>query len=267
MTIAPPFAYVGGKQLMADTIASLMHPHDHYVEPFAGGLAVLLAKTPSSMETVNDLDGDLVNFWRVLRDHPAELARVCALTPHSRAEFTASRAPSDNPLEQARRTWIQLAQGRGGRLTRTGWRHVVTFAAGKAMPSYLDAYVERMYDAAERLRNVSLENRDALALIPKYDAPGTCFYVDPPYMPGTRRDALYRVEMSVEQHRALLSALTQCRGQVIVSGYASNLYAGALAGWHRTEVSARASTGDVRTEILWTNRAPQDILDFGNVTA
>ena len=118
----PPFSYVGGKQGMAARIVGLIQPHDHYVEPFAGSLAVLLAKPPSMFETVNDIDGDLVNFWQVLRDRPDELVKACALTPHSRAEFADCRRQSPDPVEQARRTWVLLSQGRGGRLTRTGWR-------------------------------------------------------------------------------------------------------------------------------------------------
>lgn len=82
----PPFAYYGGKTQLAERIVATLPPHKHYVEPFAGSLAVLLAKPPTTMETVNDLDGDLMTFWRVLRDRPADLIRACALTPHSRGE-------------------------------------------------------------------------------------------------------------------------------------------------------------------------------------
>lgn len=123
--LAPPFAYYGGKTRIAGWITRHLPAHGHYVEPYAGGLSVLLAKAPSPHETVNDLDGDLMAFWRVLRDRPAELARACALTPHSRAEFAAAR---DLPgvadeLERARRVWVILSQGRAGRLSpnRSGW--------------------------------------------------------------------------------------------------------------------------------------------------
>src|SRR5690606_27445667 len=101
-----PFAYYGGKTTLADKIVQLLPEHDHYVEPFAGSLAVLLAKPRSAMETVNDLDGDLMTFWRVLRDRPEDLARVCSLTPHSRAEHQAAYdlGVADD-LERARRVW------------------------------------------------------------------------------------------------------------------------------------------------------------------
>lgn len=126
--VRPPFAYYGGKQRLASAIVSMLPPHTHYVEPFAGGLAVLLAKSPSRLETVNDNDGDLMHFWRVLRDHPAELTRACALTPHSRRELDAALcgpaapAGADDGIERARQTWVRIAQGRTGTLRRTGWR-------------------------------------------------------------------------------------------------------------------------------------------------
>jgi DNA adenine methylase len=123
--LRPPFAYYGGKTKLAGTIAALLPDHLHYVEPFAGSLAVLLAKPRSRMETVNDLDGALINFWRVLRDRPLELARVCALTPHSRAEWEAcADLDTGDDLEQARRVWVRLSQGRSGRFYRAGWRHL-----------------------------------------------------------------------------------------------------------------------------------------------
>src|SRR5258707_1347980 len=123
--VKPPFTYFGGKLSIAERIMALLPPHGHYVEPFAGSLAVLLAKPLSPMETVNDLDGDLMGFWRVLRDRPADLERVCALTPHSRAEQAASYDREDcDDLERARRVWVRLTQGRGGHLWRgTGWRY------------------------------------------------------------------------------------------------------------------------------------------------
>ena len=110
--LKPPFTYFGGKTAVAQRIVSLLPPHQHYIEPFAGSLAVLLAKPPSRMETVNDIDGDLMTFWQVLRDRPADLERVCALTPHSRAEHQLARGATDDDLERARRTWVRITQGR-----------------------------------------------------------------------------------------------------------------------------------------------------------
>lgn len=255
----PPMPYVGGKQTIADRIVDLMAPHDHYVEPFFGGGSVLFAKPPSMMETVNDIDDHLLTFWRVLRDRPYELGWVCATTPHSRREMTSTRdigAGDPDDLERARRVWVQLTQGRAARLTRTGWRYVVTDAAKHALPDYLDGYVARLIDASERLRGVSLECRDAVDVIDAYDAPGTCHYVDPPYLGTTRgRNTLYAHEMPDDNdHERLLEALTGCAGQVILSGYASPLYDEALAGWERIEIQARDQASRERVEVLWVNR-------------
>jgi DNA adenine methylase len=265
----PPFVYFGGKTILAERIAAALPAHSHYVEPFAGSLAVLLAKPPSRMETVNDLDGALVNFWRVLRDQPAELARTCALTPHGRAEFEqCAKLDEGDDLERARRVWCRLTQGRAGRLVRMGWRHYVDpGATGTAFPSYLDGYIDRMATAAERLHHVTLECRPALELIERYGAhEDVLLYVDPPYLGSTRaNDRSYRHElMTDDEHRGLADALHACRASVVLSGYASDLYDQDLyPDWHR--VTFTAGTGQTsggqsgwsnRVEVLWSNRPP-----------
>jgi DNA adenine methylase len=266
--VKPPILYFGGKITLGPAIASLLSEHEHYVEPYAGSLAVLLAKEPSPHETVNDLDGALMAFWRVLRDQPGDLERVCALTPHARSEFEVARdldsAPTD--LELARRVWILLTQGRAARLTRTGWRHYCDPAgAGVGMPGYLAGYVQRIAPAAARLRNVSLENRPALDVIRKYGAvPEVLLYVDPPYLGSTRaNDNAYRVEMRTEaEHRELAEVLRACRAAVVLSGYPSTLYDSDLyPDWHRRTFDANTGQGGSwvgRTEVLWSNRPLAD---------
>lgn len=263
----PPFAYYGGKTTIADRIVDLLPQHRHYVEPFAGSLAVLFAKAPAPMETVNDLDGDVMTFWRVLRDQPDELARVCALTPHSRAEHQAAYDREDlDDIERARRVWVALTQGRGGSLRRTGWRHFQDSAARgtnpTSMPDYLTGYVERMRGASARLHNVSLECRDALTVIADYGRhTEVLIYADPPYLGSTRSSRQYVVEMSHEnEHQALADALLACKASVVLSGYHSPLYDDLYAGWHRHEIAAftgqgnHVETNDRRTEVLWCNR-------------
>lgn len=251
----PPCSYFGSKGRIAQRIVDLMPPHSHYVEPFAGGLSVLLAKPPSAMETVNDLDGYLVNFWRVLRERPDDLARVCALTPHARAEIDA---PLDHPddLERARRVWVQLTQARGGTLRRTGWRY--NYATDFTMPRYLATYVGRIAPCAQRLARVSLECRDALDVIADYGRhPDVLIYADPPY-PTTVRggDKYYRVEMDAS-HEALLEALLAARCAVLLSSYPNPLYDDALTGWHRTDIAAITQVNGGRVERVWCNRPPR----------
>ncbi len=257
-----PVPYFGSKQRIAPWIASLLPAHEHYVEPFAGGLSVLLAKRPARMETVSDLDGELMTFWRVLRDQPDELLRACMLTPHARAELEETFAPvaDGDELELARRIWSRLAQGRSGTLRRTGWRHYIDPAGSvTSMPGYLEAYVDRLAAAAERLRAVSLESLPAQTLIGKYGAqPDVLLYVDPPYLGTTRPWSNYRVEMkTVEEHRELAAALADCAAAVVLSGYDSPLYAELYGDWHRYEQSTmtgNAAGAKGRTEVLWANR-------------
>jgi DNA adenine methylase len=255
----PPIAYYGGKTSLAPWIVEHFPAHMHYVEPFAGSLAVLLAKGPSPMETVNDLDRDLMTFWQILRDRPAELARVCALTPHARAEHHDAYADTTDELEQARRVWVRLSQGRAGTLRKTGWRHYVHPTGTTSMPDYLAAYVDRIAAAAERLIEVSLECRPAAEVIAAYgSAPGCLLYVDPPYLAASRTSVNYRHEMGTEaQHRDLAEQLLDCTAAVVLSGYASPLYDELYESWDRVErrtYTGQAHTKSERVEVLWSNR-------------
>ena len=261
----PPFTYFGGKTSIATQIAALLPPHEHYVEPFAGSLAVLLAKPQSPMETVSDLDGDLMNFWQVLRDRPQDLERACALTPHSRAEHQMAFQPASDDLERARRIWVLLTQGRSGqRSCRTGWRYYGdSRGSSSSMPDYLEAYTARIAPAARRIAAVSLECRPALELIRLYGRhPATLIYADPPYLEATRsgrgRGPSYIHEIrTAPAHRELAAALCAARAAVVLSGYASPLYDELYEGWHRADI--RAFTGNStrqrdRTEVVWSNR-------------
>lgn len=266
--LRPPFPYFGGKQTLGPRIAALLPEHRHYVEPYGGSLAVLFAKQPSALETVNDLDGDLMTFWRVLRDQPDELERACALTPHSRAEYEQSfeREGLDD-VERARRVWVCLTQGRGATLHKSGWRHYVKPTGNTSFPTYLEGYVDRFGPALERLHRVTLECRPAVEIIQKYGAESdVLLYVDPPYLAavrgggsrgGTKR---YRHDMLLEdQHAEMASVLLACRAAVVLSGYDSTAYTEWLEGWERVEFptgTGQSARGEwsVRTEMLWSNR-------------
>ncbi|UZF54065.1 DNA adenine methylase [Gordonia polyisoprenivorans] len=260
MTIlVPPIPYYGSKSRVAQQIVAAMPEHRRYVEPFAGGLSVLLAKPRARHEVFNDLDGDLMCFWRILRDQPEALARACSLTPHSREERTlALDLDGELPdLEWARRVWSALVQGRHGTLQGTGWRWDKRSDA-HPMPQRMAAMVERMDAVATRLRGVTLESRDALDVISDYGHdPSTLLYVDPPYLARTRASN-YRCEMgSVAAHRELATALVGCRATVVLSGYADGLYAEMYPGWHRMEIAASTTQGGSdpgRVEVLWGNR-------------
>lgn len=262
MSLKTPMTYFGGKTRLADRIVALLPDHEHYVEPFGGSLAVLLAKQRSKLETVNDIDGDLMLFWRLLRERAADLERVCALTPHSRAEQRAAYdlSPYLDDLERARRVWVQLTQGRMGVRSKTGWRCYVDPAGTKtSMPGYLDGYVDRMAAAAERLHHVSLECRPALELIRLYGTqPSVLIYADPPYLASTRSGGRYEHELSTEEdHRELADVLLVSRAAVVLSGYQSQLYDQLYAGWDRVDIltfTGQGGTNGARTEVLWSNR-------------
>lgn len=278
--IKPPFAYFGGKTFLAQKIAELLPKHDHYIEPFAGSLAVLLAKDGARWETVNDLDGLLVNFWQVLRDRPEELARVAMLTPHSREEYAAACEDISldlDDLERARLVWVRITQGRKN-TTRPGaashWRYgQVAAAKGTSWPSYLTAYVERMHDVALRLKNVSIENRDAVALVKDYGQHEmNCIYLDPPYVASSRVSLKqYRLEAADDEfHTRLAAALNECKASVVLSGYASPIYEDLYPGWHSLELKAppKLSGNAGPAEVLWSNveLGTQSAFDFGEAS-
>lgn len=266
--------YFGGKAWLAERLAAVLPPHRHYVEVCGGSLAVLLAKRRSRQETVNDLDGHLMTFWRVLRDRPDELERACSLTPHSRAERALAQEISNelDELEIARRVFVALTQGRSGSLTRTGWRHDLR-PVSTPMPVVLQRYAGRIGAAAKRIQKVSLECRPAVEMVEAYG--GTrenLLYVDPPYItdPGIRRGGEYRVEMrSVAAHRELAEACLSADAGVVVSGYGSELYDGMLESWYRWEIPMLTSQGSGdgrRVEIVWSNR-PLEGLGEGAISS
>ncbi|WP_236746222.1 DNA adenine methylase [Mycobacteroides abscessus] len=268
-----PVPYFGGKSWLSPRLAVVLPPHKHYVEVCGGSLALLLAKKPSKQETVNDLDQVLMTFWRVLRDRPDELERVCSLTPHSRAERALAQEISSDldELEVARRVFVALTQGRSGSLTRTGWRHDLR-PVSTPMPVVLQRYAGRIAQAAKRIQKVSLECRPAVELVESYGgARENLLYVDPPYIvdKGIRRGGEYRVEMrSDAAHRELLESCLSADASVVVSGYGSELYDGMLDGWYRWEIPMVTSQGSGdgrRTEIVWSNRVLAGLGDGGEL--
>lgn len=270
--LKPPFAYYGGKTTLAPRIAELLPAHDHYVEPFAGSLAVLLAKDPAKLETVNDLDGHLVTFWRVLRDQPEELERACALTPHSRQELAACKIlDGRDDVEVARQVWTVLTQGRRKSLEKSSaWITERKATVGLSRSVYLQRYVGRFAAIAARLEGVGIESKDAIEVIEDYGSePTVCIYADPPYL-GSTRNSGYRLEMLGDDlHIKLAETLRACKASVVLSGYASPLYEELYPGWHRMELKAppKLSGAAAENEVLWSNvpLGAQQAFDFGDV--
>ena len=252
----PLLRYYGGKWQLAPWIIGQFPAHRTYTEAYGGGASVLLRKPRSYAEVYNDLDGDVVNLFRVLRN-PAqarELVRLVQLTPYAREEHAAAYLTDGDPIEQARRLLVRSFMGYGsdGTHRATGFRNDTTrtgsIPAGDwaNMPAVLDQIIER-------LRGVIVENMPAVDLLAKYDSPRTLHYVDPPYPHETRGDAnRYRYEMTDAEHEALAAVLRTLRGHVVVSGYACDLYDSVLfPDWQRVVRGAHAAGALDRVEVLW----------------
>jgi DNA adenine methylase len=258
------FGWYGGKFSHLNWLLPHLPPCHHYCEPFGGSAAVLLNRCPSPVETYNDIDGEVVNFFRVLRNQPTPLIRSISLTPFSREEFAlAVSQPSKrlSNLERARRFYVRARQVRTG-LAQTAslgrWANCkATSRAGMAgVVSRWLGGVEGLSDIAKRLLRVQIENRPALEVIKLYDSENTLFYCDPPYPHESRGDVKsYRYEMSEEDHVALADVLCNAEGRVAVSGYVCDLLRRLYKGWHCVESPEKNchSIKKPRKEALWMN--------------
>lgn len=257
MTAPRILHYPGSKWSLAEWIINHMPPHQTYLEPFFGSGAVFFNKAPSSLETINDLDGDVINLFKVIRDHPEELARLVYWTPYSRQEYYASYdAEGADELERARRFLVRCWMARGGKTSdRTGWKHNIDVekSPNNRMPDQWSAVPDRIMAVTDRLKSVQIENQPALQLIERYKVPSVLIYADPPYLLATRSKRLYRNEMRDEDHVDLLDALDSHPGPVLLSGYDHPVYNERLKHWHREERKALAEAGRIRTEVLWIN--------------
>lgn len=272
MTITrPALRYHGGKFRLAPWIMQFFPPHGCYVEPFGGAAGVLLRKPPVYAEVYNDLDGEIVNFFRVLRDPAlrADLIEACRLTPYARDEFDLAYEPTDDMLERARRTCVRAAMGfgsAGATKATTGFRTDTRRKYGTAQHNWA-AYPDHIGPIGERFHGVLIENRPALDVIADHDGPNTLFFVDPPYVHETRHmrnKGGYRCEMDDAAHLQLLQALQRVDGMVVLCGYPCDLYEGELGGWQRHHTEACISGGrgtSLRTEVVWLNPACSAALD------
>jgi DNA adenine methylase len=274
--ISPPLKYHGGKHYLAQQIVDMMPPHLHYSEPYAGGLSVLLAKDPDGVsESVNDLDGDLMNFWRVLRWPNAFHAfeRAVQAIPFSEDMWNSSNiedtalsceSETDDCVDCAVAFFIRCRQSLAGRgkifapLSTTRTRRGMNEQAS----AWLSA-VEGLPAVHARLVRVAITTRSAIDCIRQQDGPETLFYLDPPYLHETRSKKgteVYRFEMTDEDHRVLLDTLASIKGKFILSGYESKMYnhMGRSHGWRCTSIDVpnNAAGGEKKRrmqECLWTN--------------
>nr|WP_288467371.1 DNA adenine methylase [uncultured Pseudomonas sp.] len=273
MTItAPVIRYHGGKFRLASWVIEHFPPHQVYVEPFGGAAGVLMQKPRSHGEVYNDLDGDIVNLFRVLQgtESRSALTELLILTPYARDEFDLAWEHTDEPVERARRTVIRAQMGfgsAGASKGTTGFRIDCYRQYGTAQQLWA-RYPEQLATIGQRLAGVLIENRPAIDIMLAHDSAHALHYVDPPYMHDTRvrgaqKGRYYRHELDDQQHAELLVTLNTLQGMVVLSGYPSELYTKALEGWTINRTSARISAGrggDTRTECLWINPACMDAL-------
>lgn len=264
------FGWYGGKFSHLDWLLPLLPPAQHYCEPFGGSAAVLINRKPSPIETFNDLDCEVVNFFRTLRDKRDAVVEAIGLTPFSRKEFgLAIKEPTEglSDVERARRFYIRARQVRTG-LAQTAsvgrWAHcTLTSRAGMAgaVSRWLGA-IEHLPDIAQRLLRVQFEFAPAIEVIERYDSNDTLFYCDPPYPHESRGDSkAYGYEMTDEEHRKLAKVLKRCKGKVAVSSYHSLLNDEIFKGWRCIEALEKLchSVKTVRREVLFVNYNPEEM--------
>lgn len=269
----PLVRYHGGKWKLASWILRHLPAHRVYVEPFGGGGSVLLQKARSYAEIYNDLDGEIVNLFRVARDQGEALASALELTPFARAEFAQAYEAHADPLEQARRTVIRSFMGfgsAGASGQSTGFRSNSNRSGTTPAHDWMN-YPAHLRAVVQRLRGVVIEHRDAAEVMQRHDCDEALHYVDPPYVHSTRalrtRAPSYRHELTDQQHRELAEVLAGLRGLVVVSGYRCELYDELFDGWQRIDAAAHADGARDRVESLWLSRGcPQSgLFDTHNV--
>ena len=251
--------YPGSKWQLADWIISLFPKHHSYVEPFFGSGAVLFNKPRSNIETVNDLDGNVVNIFEWIRKDPERLAHEIYWTPYARQVYEDAFAtvPEDS-LQKAVNFYIRLNMGQGFRTNgeKVGWKNDVQGRERSYASLDWCNLPAKIMEAAERLRGVQIENRSATELIGRFNYSNVLIYSDPPYMLETRHGKQYCCEMDDSGHVALLDILLNHKGYAVISGYDTGLYNDILAGWNRFEKTTYSQVMTKKKEVIWLNYDP-----------
>jgi DNA adenine methylase len=258
--------YPGSKWNIAEWIISNFpagYEKMNYLEPFFGSGAVFFTKRRSQIETINDIDDNVVNLFQVARDHPEELARAVYFTPWARSEYKKSYEDGEfEGVEKARRFLVRMWQAIGAKSsTTTGWRKNVKGVNGN-VPQFSISLPENILAVCDRLKHASgsmivqIECKDAFELIERHNTADMLIYADPPYVRSTRSGNIYKHEFLDDDHRRLLSLLMEHKGYVVLSGYACYLYDNALAGWRRYEKVSQTEAANKAVEVLWLNYEP-----------
>lgn len=262
--------YPGAKWGGASWVIGFFPPHHSYLEPFFGSGGVFFNKSRSNIETINDLDGEVVNLFECIKSDPARLAREVCLTPYARAVYDSaySKEIPTEPFERAVRLLVRCNMCHGFRTTgeRVGWKSDVAGRERAYAAKYWAELPDVIAEAAERLRGVQIECSPAAGLISRFNNPGVLIYCDPPYVLSTRRGKQYRCEMTDDDHLQLLDVLKRHKGPVLISGYQSPMYNAELREWHRETVITTDQLSQPKKEILWMNFEPiRQVSIFENI--
>lgn len=263
MTYRPVFRYHGAKHKLLPEILPLITKHKVFVDVFGGAANVVLNKTPARyMDVYNDINGEVVNFFKMLRNDRDRLIEAIFFTPYSREEYQQCYySTSEDPLERARCFFVIAWQSRGKVETdrKGGWRRVCN-ANSRYVPSVNDwDNIERLYQISDRLRKIQIESQDFRDVLEHYDSPDTIFYLDPPYLPETRKASKngihkYKHELTVSDHEEMLRLCCSRKGKVILSGYESSLYQKHLGGFHKKAIKVTVDNqAGFANETIWFN--------------
>ena len=263
--------YPGSKWNIAKQLVELIPPHHSYVEPFFGSGALLFSKKISDIETINDLDSDVINLFKCIQKNSEHLARLVMTTPYSREIYDKQfeipeGAVCVDAYERAAGFLIRCWQGHGFRTNgyKVGWKNDVQ--GRERMYALWNWYrlPEWIIEIAERLRTVQIENRPALEVIERFNYGNVFMYLDPPYLLGTRSAKQYKHEMTDKDHEELLKLLLQSRAKIMISGYESEMYNEYLKGWPKRKFGSCSEYGSNRTEVVWMNYKPSGQMNFSD---
>lgn len=253
------FKYPGSKWRIAKWIIGFFPDHHSYLEPFFGSGAVLFNKPRSNIETVNDLDGNVVNLFKWIRKDPERLAHEIYYTPYARQVYEeAFSSATEDSFEKAVNFYIRLNMGHGFRTNgeKTGWKNDIQGRERAYASQDWCNIPAKIMQAAERLRGVQIECREAVDVMQRFNFKNVLVYLDPPYVLSTRHGKQYRYEMDEDDHDELLDVALAHQGPVIISGYDTSLYNDRLKNWHKEEIISYTQSRSKKKEVVWMNYEP-----------
>lgn len=258
------FNYFGGKTTWLDELYKYFPNHRYFLDLFCGSMSVTLNKQPSEMDTANDLNSDIYNFFSVLRDEPELLFRAVELTMVSRNEYNNCfpiNAPGISNVERARRFFVRCRmsfQGSGIKES-TGFNACIRTSergVSKNVSKYLSA-VEKLPAVVDRLKHIQIENLDYREILQRHNSHEHFIYVDPPYELRKRKyKKWYQHEFEDKDHIELSEKLRTSKSMIMISHYKSEFYDELYHDWNYLMLPARGHSmknGKVTEECIWFN--------------